>query len=96
MSKRKAAPAAPTPTAPQPAAPDAGEVAALPNQIPSAFAELVIAAYEEQQAEQMGQLHNRFVAFISESGVALQNVIVVLQLLQQEATALAVQKYMDQ
>mgnify|MGYP007121597981 FL=1 len=41
----------------------------------------------------MGNLHNRFVAYISQSGVALAGTIVVLELLLDEARKLARERY---
>ena len=65
----------------------------LPNQVPNGLVRLIIQTYEDQQADMMGNLHNRFVAYISQSGVALAGTIVVLELLLDEARKLARERY---
>ena len=48
----------------------------------------------ETDVDRMGQLHNRFVAYISESEMPLPEVILVLTMLLNEATELARLKYL--
>ena len=50
--------------------------------------------YLKTLEESMGQLHNQFVAFISESKLPLPQVTLVLQMLLKEATEQAFKKYM--
>lgn len=46
-----------------------------------------------EMEDRMGQLHNRFVAYISESKLPLPMVVLVLQMLLAEATDQALVKY---
>lgn len=52
----------------------------------------------EQQTvqDEMGTLHNRMVAYISESRLPLANVVLVLQLLLDEAIELAKKEYLGE
>ena len=50
--------------------------------------------YEEQLTDEMGKLHNQFVAFISESRVPLPQVLIVLEILKAETIEIARHKYM--
>ncbi|MBP8292766.1 MAG: hypothetical protein KAX65_08330 [Caldilineaceae bacterium] len=59
-----------------------------------ALARTIVEDYEKQQFDAMGNLHNRFVGYIAESGVPLRNVILVLELLLREAVDTAQKQYM--
>jgi len=63
------------------------------KQIPNEIVKMIINNHEETNSEMMGHLHNRFVAFISESKLPIPMVITVLQLLLHESIEMAVQKY---
>lgn len=51
--------------------------------------------YQEHLSNEMGKLHNRFVAFISESGLPLPQVMLVLDMLKDEAVDLARKAYLE-
>ena len=53
----------------------------------------IIEGYEAANDDRMGHLHNQFVGFISASKIPLPQVIVVLQILLNEAMDLAKSKY---
>lgn len=50
--------------------------------------------YQQQLNDEMGRLHNRFVAFISESKLPLPQVFVVLDILKDECVELARKQYL--
>ncbi len=50
----------------------------------------------EEIEEQMADLHNRFVAYISEAKIPLPFVITVLELLLHEAREQAIKKYLGE
>lgn len=62
--------------------------------VPQEIIQGFINEYEAQNDEKMGQLHNRFVGYISEAKIPLPMTIVVLQMLLKEALDLAEQKYL--
>lgn len=49
--------------------------------------------YRKQLNDEMGNLHNRFVAFISESKLPLPQVFVVLDILKDECVEIAKKQY---
>ena len=51
-------------------------------------------AYKDSLDEQMGQLHNQFVAFISAARLPLPQVLVVLEILVNETVAQATERYL--
>lgn len=51
--------------------------------------------YREHLSNEMGKLHNRFVAFISESRLPLPQIMLVLDMLKNEAVDLARKAYLD-
>lgn len=55
--------------------------------------EKILESKGRQMEDEMGQLHNRFVAFISESKLPLPMVVLVLEMLLAEATDQALVKY---
>ena len=63
------------------------------KQIPNEIIEMILKNHEELNSEMMGNLHNRFVGFISEAKLPITHVITVLQLLLTEAVEMANQKY---
>lgn len=63
------------------------------RQIPNEIVKMIIQNHEDTNTEMMGHLHNRFVAFISESKLPIPMVITVLQLLLHESVDMAVEKY---
>jgi len=65
----------------------------MEKQIPNEIVKMIINNHEETNSEMMGHLHNRFVAFISESKLPIPMVITVLQLLLHESIEMAIQKY---
>ena len=52
--------------------------------------------YRQQLNDEMGNLHNRFVAFISESKLPLPQVFVVLDILKDECVELARKQYLGE
>lgn len=50
--------------------------------------------YSKQLNDEMGNLHNRFVAFISEAKIPLPQVFVVLDILKAECLELAQKQYL--
>ena len=54
----------------------------------------IIEEYCTQSETRAGQLHNRFVGFISEAKLPIDLVVTVLQMLLKEATDIAFKKYM--
>jgi len=52
--------------------------------------------YRQQLNNEMGKLHNHFVAFISESKLPLPQVSIVLDILKNETTILARKKYLGE
>lgn len=66
------------------------------RQIPKEIINKITQEYEAQNVEKMGHLHNRFVAFISESKIPLPNVVLVLQMLLKEAMEMAEKKYLKE
>jgi hypothetical protein len=80
------------PAAPPPAPPTEEDVAhALERR--QALLQAVGTAYAAQLDEQMGLLHNQFVAFISEAKLPLPQVLLVLEMLVNETIAQARAKY---
>jgi hypothetical protein len=63
------------------------------RQIPNEIVEMILKNYEDKNSETMGNLHNRFVGFISEAKLPITHVITVLQLLLTEAVEMANQKF---
>jgi uncharacterized protein YdiU (UPF0061 family) len=55
----------------------------------------IIEEYCTQYETRAGQLHNRFVGFISEAKLPIDLVVTVLTMLLREATDIAFKKYMD-
>jgi hypothetical protein len=51
-------------------------------------------SYQDQLEEQMGQLHNQFVAFIAAAKLPLPQVLLVLEILVAETIAQAKSKYL--
>lgn len=56
--------------------------------------EAVRGLYESYLDDEMGNLHNQFVAFISESKLPLPQVLIVLKILEAETIEIARHKYM--
>lgn len=54
----------------------------------------IIFQHESAQEDLMGNLHNRFVGYISEAKIPLPLVVTVLNMLLQEAVEMAYKKYM--
>ncbi|MFH2030837.1 MAG: hypothetical protein ABIJ40_09530 [Bacteroidota bacterium] len=67
-----------------------------PKPIPNEIIQEIMLNYENQVTEQMGQLHNKFVGYISEAKIPIPNVITLLQMLLKEALDLANQKYLKE
>ena len=65
------------------------KVEPMPNEIIN----MVIDNYNTALDQQMEFLHNKFVAYISESKLPVMQVIMVLQILLRESTDMAMQKY---
>jgi hypothetical protein len=51
-------------------------------------------SYVAKLDEDMGKLHNQFVAFISSAGIPMPHVLLVLQILIKETTDQAYEKYL--
>lgn len=66
------------------------------KQIPSEIINMIIENYNTVLDNQMENLHNRFIAYISESKLPVMQVILVLQLLLKEATDMASHKYVKE
>lgn len=65
-----------------------------PQTVPPEIVRAIVDDFQTQVEEQMGHLHNQFVAFISESRVPLPQVVMVLQMLLKEAADQAFAKYL--
>ena len=65
------------------------KVTPMPNEI----TQMVIDNYNTALDQQMEKLHNHFVGYISESRLPVMQVIMVLQILLDEAVAMAKTKY---
>jgi hypothetical protein len=52
------------------------------------------AKYDAHLADQMGHLHNRFVAFIAESRLPLTHVLMALRLLERELLDISAKQYL--
>lgn len=65
----------------------------VPQQVPQQLVDMIVEDYQQQNDDAMGNLHNRFVAYIAEAQVPLTHVITVLTILLSEATELARKKY---
>jgi len=63
------------------------------NQMPPEIINMVIENYNTAIDQQMEHLHNRFVAYISESKLPVMQVVMVLQILLSEAVEMATKKY---
>lgn len=50
--------------------------------------------YEVQLDDKMGKLHNQLIAYVSQAQIPLPHLVLVLDLLKDEAVQLAKQKYM--
>lgn len=61
--------------------------------VPPELVQMIVEDYQQQNDDAMGNLHNRFVAYIAEAQVPLTHVITVLHMLLDEATELARTKY---
>ena len=61
--------------------------------MPPDIINMVIENYNTAIDQQMEKLHNRFVAYISESKLPFMQVIMVLQILLSEAVEMATKKY---
>lgn len=66
-----------------------------PNERQQEVVAKIIEEYCTQAETRAGQLHNRFVGFISEAKLPIDLVVTVLQMLLSEATDIAFKKYMD-
>jgi hypothetical protein len=66
------------------------------NTIPQEIIDKIISSHESQVDDTMGNLHNRFVAYISEARVPLPMVITVLEILLDEALEMAKLRYLKE
>jgi len=66
------------------------------RQLPSDILKLIIDNYNTAIDQQMEQLHNQFVVYISESKLPVMQVIMVLQILLRESTDMAMHKYVKE
>ena len=62
--------------------------------LPAEIIQKILENHEAAVTERMGNLHNKFVGFISEARIPLPQVILVLQMLLKEATDMALRKYL--
>jgi hypothetical protein len=62
----------------------------------AAALEKLAQVYEERLNDKMGLLHNRFEAFISESGLPLTHALMVLEVLKAEIMDQAKKKYLGE
>lgn len=65
------------------------------KQIPPEIVKMIIDNYNIMLDQEMEKLHNRFVAYISESKLPIMQVIMVLQILLGEAVEMANKKYVE-
>ncbi len=61
--------------------------------MPAEITNIIIENYNTAIDQQMEHLHNRFVAYISESKLPVMQVVMVLQILLSEAVEMATTKY---
>jgi len=64
------------------------------QQLKDAAYKRMAGVYEKHLSDEMGQLHNRMVAFIAESRLPLPHLISVLDILKAEAVELARKRYL--
>jgi|GEM_PF-4632900 len=65
-----------------------------PEELKTAALKRLEKVYGQHLADEMGKLHNRLVGYISEAQIPLPHVVLVLELLKDEAMELARQEYM--
>lgn len=65
-----------------------------PEQLKAAALARLEKVYGQQLADKMGKLHNRLVGYISQAQIPLPHVVLVLEMLKDEAMELARQEYM--
>lgn len=66
------------------------------QQMPPEIVNMIIENYNTVLEDQMGHLHNQFVVYISESKLPVMQVIMVLQIILNEAVDLAKVKYVKE
>jgi len=66
------------------------------NTVPQEIIDKIIGSHQSQMDDAMGNLHNRFVAYISEARVPLPMVITVLEILLDEALEMAKLRYLKE
>lgn len=72
------------------------EPVSTPEQDREMALEKVRVAYENHLTDEMGHLHNRFVAFIGESRLPIPQVLLVLEMLIAETIEQAKKKYLGE
>lgn len=65
-----------------------------PQELKGAALKKLEKIYGQHLTDSMGRLHNQLVAYISEAQIPLPHLVLVLELLRDEAIALAKQEYM--
>ncbi len=66
----------------------------MPRELKGAALRRLEKIYGQHLTDSMGRLHNRMVAYISEARIPLPHVVMVLDLLKDEAVELARREYM--
>jgi len=61
--------------------------------IPNEIVNKIIQENHEQMTERMGHLHNRFIGYIAEAKLPVNEIITVLSILQKEAVEMASKRY---
>ena len=64
------------------------------NTISNDFVQMIYEMHENQIEEASAHLYNKFIGFISESDLPLPQIVIILQILLDEAINLAKEKYM--
>ena len=73
--------------------PPRGKIPAKTKAIPNEIVNRIIEENHAQMVERMGHLHNRFVGYIAEAKLPVNEVITVLAILHKEAVEMASKKY---
>lgn len=66
------------------------------NTVPQEIIDKIISSHQSNMDDAMGNLHNRFVAYISEAQIPLPMVITVLEILLDEALEMAKLRYLKE
>ena len=63
------------------------------QQVKNEIVNKIVTEYQDQLTDRMGHLYNRFVGYISEARLPVNEVVTVLSILQKEAVEMASKRY---